>query len=63
MAMTKDPAFIAEAAKLNAELSPMDGESVQKLNDEIFATPPALLERIKVVMRHRKGDEVEYQKK
>jgi tripartite-type tricarboxylate transporter receptor subunit TctC len=63
MAMTQDPAFIAEAAKLNAELSPMDGESVQKLNDEIFATPPALLERIKVVMQHRKGDEVEYQKK
>ena len=62
-AMTKDPAFIAEANKLNAELSPMDGDAVQKLNDEILSTPPALLERAKVVMQHRKGDEVEYQKK
>ena len=59
----RDPEFIAEAARQNAEIGPMDGETVQRLNIEIMDTPKSLLEKVKAVMQHRQGDEVQYQKK
>jgi tripartite-type tricarboxylate transporter receptor subunit TctC len=39
MAMTKDPAFIAEVEKMNLDLSPIDGESVRKVIAQMGATP------------------------
>jgi hypothetical protein len=54
-----DPEFVAEATKLNAEISPsMDGETVQRLTLEILNTPPNILERVRSVMQHREGDEI-----
>jgi hypothetical protein len=38
-ATMKDPAFIAEAAKLQLEIEPMTGPQIQKMLTEAFATP------------------------
>jgi tripartite-type tricarboxylate transporter receptor subunit TctC len=38
-ATMKDPAFIAEAAKLQLEIEPMTGPAIQKMLTEAFATP------------------------
>jgi tripartite-type tricarboxylate transporter receptor subunit TctC len=39
MAMTKDPAFQADAHKLNLDLSPLDGDAVLHLVQEMESTP------------------------
>lgn len=64
MATMADKEFLAEAARQNADVGPfMDGETVQRLTNEILATPKPLLDKVKLVMQHREGDEVQYQKK
>jgi tripartite-type tricarboxylate transporter receptor subunit TctC len=45
-ATMKDPAFRAEAAKLQLEVSPMTGEEVQKLVGDLASTPPAIVSRV-----------------
>ena len=45
MDMTKDPAFKADAEKLNIVLNPMSGEDLQKMIVELGLYPPELLER------------------
>jgi tripartite-type tricarboxylate transporter receptor subunit TctC len=62
-ATMNDPDFQSEAAKGNAELSPMDGETVRKLYLEKLNTDPAVLAKIRTAMEPRKEDQVEYQKK
>src|SRR5262245_19827155 len=39
MAMTRDPAFIEEANRMNLEPSPIDGEAVRRLSAQMGATP------------------------
>ena len=39
MAMTKDPAFVAEIGKMGQDLSPIDGDAVRKLIAQMGATP------------------------
>jgi tripartite-type tricarboxylate transporter receptor subunit TctC len=39
-ATMKDPAFLAEAKKLNLEVRPVSGIEIDKLIKEIYATPP-----------------------
>src|SRR5215468_2336397 len=39
MAMTRDPAFIEEANRMNLEQSPIDGESVRRIIGQMSATP------------------------
>jgi tripartite-type tricarboxylate transporter receptor subunit TctC len=46
-ATMKDPAFLAEAAKLQLEVSPMTGEAVQALVGELVRTPPAIASRVR----------------
>jgi tripartite-type tricarboxylate transporter receptor subunit TctC len=46
-ATMKDPAFLADAAKVQLELSPMPGEEMQVLVDELGKTPPAVVERVR----------------
>jgi tripartite-type tricarboxylate transporter receptor subunit TctC len=41
----KDNAFLAEAEKMKLEITPVDGESVQKLVAEIYATPPQIVQQ------------------
>ena len=46
----KDKDFLAEAAKLDLDVSPIDGESVQSLIRRMAATPPKVIERFKSIM-------------
>ena len=49
MAMTKDPAFIAEAQKMSLELSPIDAEAVRKVIVQMQSTPPEVIEQFKTI--------------
>jgi tripartite-type tricarboxylate transporter receptor subunit TctC len=42
----KDPAYLAEAAKLNIDVSPITGAHIRKLIDQIARTPADQLKRI-----------------
>jgi tripartite-type tricarboxylate transporter receptor subunit TctC len=63
MATMKDAEFLAEAAKQQADVSPMPGEEVQRLTQALLDTPAPLLEKVRAAMTHRAGDEVKYEKK
>jgi len=46
-ATMKDPEFLAEAAKIQADIQPSTGEDVQKLVTRLYATPKPVVERVK----------------
>ena len=47
----KDPAFLAEAGKLQLDVSPMTGEEVQELVARVHnTTPPEVVERVRAIM-------------
>jgi tripartite-type tricarboxylate transporter receptor subunit TctC len=50
MHTVKDPAFLAEAAKLGMPIDPMTGEEVARLFESFYATPKSVVERAKFVM-------------
>jgi tripartite-type tricarboxylate transporter receptor subunit TctC len=50
-AMVKDPEYIAETDKLQAERDSMPGERLQKLIEQVAATPPAVVERAKSLLK------------
>jgi tripartite-type tricarboxylate transporter receptor subunit TctC len=43
----KDPAFIAEAKKMNLDVEPMSGEDLQALVAKVYDTPPQVVERVR----------------
>jgi len=47
----KDPEFLAEAKKLGLDIDPLTGAQVQKVVDETYATPPALVARAKEALK------------
>ena len=49
-ATMKDPAFLAEAEKLQLELSPMTGEEMQGLVVDLAKTPPDVVARVKAAL-------------
>jgi hypothetical protein len=49
-----DSAFLAEAQKLNLEITPVSGESVQELVAEIYRTPPEILRKAVEVYAEKK---------
>ena len=49
-ATMKDPAFIAEAAKLQFEIDPLTGEQVQALVGQLAATPRAVVARVRAAL-------------
>jgi len=49
-ATMKDPAFLAEAAKSNIDISPSSGEDAQKFSDLIANTPAAVVARAKAIL-------------
>src|SRR5713226_445584 len=49
-ATMKDPAFVAEAAKLQFEIDPLAGEAVQALVAQLAATPPAIVARVRAAL-------------
>ena len=46
----KDPELLGEAARMNLEISPLTGEQVQALIAELYATPPAVVEKVRNIM-------------
>jgi tripartite-type tricarboxylate transporter receptor subunit TctC len=46
-ATMKDPAFVADAKKLQLDLSPMTGETLQALVADLAKTPPAIVKRVR----------------
>jgi tripartite-type tricarboxylate transporter receptor subunit TctC len=46
-ATMKDPAFIADARKIHAEILPTSGENVQNLVAKLYATPKPVVARVK----------------
>ncbi|HTI88735.1 MAG TPA: tripartite tricarboxylate transporter substrate-binding protein [Alphaproteobacteria bacterium] len=57
-ATLKDPEFIADAQKQNAEISPMTGEELQKLIDDMIGAPPGVLQKVKTAIQAKKGIEL-----
>ena len=49
-ATMKDPAFNAEAAKLQLEVSPMTGDEVQTMIEEVTRTPPEIVQRVRAAL-------------
>lgn len=49
-ATMKDPAFIAEAAKLQFDIDPLTGEQVQALVGQLAATPRAVVARVRAAL-------------
>jgi ABC-type phosphate/phosphonate transport system substrate-binding protein len=47
MAVHKDPEYLADAAKIRVELSPVNGEVVMKAIDKIANAPPDLLDYLR----------------
>jgi tripartite-type tricarboxylate transporter receptor subunit TctC len=50
-ATMKDPAFLAEAKKLRLAINPISGERIQKLIEDVYASPPAVVERARAAIR------------
>ena len=46
-ATMKDPAFLADAQKLQLELSPMTGEEVQAIVADLAKTPAEIVKRVR----------------
>jgi tripartite-type tricarboxylate transporter receptor subunit TctC len=54
-ATMKDPAFIAEAAKLQFDIDPLTGEQVQGLVAELAATPREIVARVRSALEAPSG--------
>jgi tripartite-type tricarboxylate transporter receptor subunit TctC len=54
-ATMKDPAFIADAAKLQFDLDPLTGEAVQGLVAELTATPREIVARVRSALEAPSG--------
>lgn len=50
-ATMRDPAFLAEAKKSNLEIAPISGRELQKLIEDVYRTPTALVAKIKALVR------------
>ena len=48
MDLHTDADYLAEAKKLDLDISPLDGESVQKLIERMAQTPRDIIERLKI---------------
>ncbi len=46
MATMQDPEFLNEAAKLNLDINPLDGEGVGALIGKMYSSSPELVERM-----------------
>jgi tripartite-type tricarboxylate transporter receptor subunit TctC len=49
VAMTKDPAFVAEAEKMHLELSPIDGETVRQVIAHMAEAPADVIAQFKEI--------------
>ena len=49
-ATMKDPAFLAEAQQLQLDVDPTTGEEAQKVALDMYATPQAVVDRVKALL-------------
>jgi hypothetical protein len=49
-ATLKDPEYLAEAKTMKMDVDPMTGEDMEALIRKIYATPPALVDRVKMAL-------------
>jgi tripartite-type tricarboxylate transporter receptor subunit TctC len=49
-ATMKDPQFLAEAERMQIDISPSTGEEAERIVKEVLATPPAVLARAKAIL-------------
>ena len=49
-ATMKEPAFVADAARLQLDIDPMTGEEVQALVAQLARTPPAIVSRVRTAL-------------
>ncbi len=47
---SKDPELLAEAARMNLEISPLTGEQVQDLIAKLYDTPASVVEKVRDIM-------------
>jgi tripartite-type tricarboxylate transporter receptor subunit TctC len=47
----KDPDFLSESGKANLEIAPASGEEIEKAIDNLFKTPPAVVAKLKEVLK------------
>jgi tripartite-type tricarboxylate transporter receptor subunit TctC len=52
--MMHDPKFLAEAARLKAPIAPVPADELHRVVSSIYATPPAVIERLKQVIIPKK---------
>lgn len=52
-ATVKDPAFLREGEKRRLDLNPTGHERVEKVIAEVFATPPALVQRMQAILQFK----------
>ncbi len=50
-ATMKDPEFLADAAKQNLDIAPKSAEVVERLVQQMYATPPHLVEMVTKAIR------------
>ena len=50
-ATMQDPAFLADAEKMRISIAPLSGAKVQDIVEKLYATPKALVDRAKQVIR------------
>jgi len=50
MDAAKDPDLVAEAKKLELELNPVDGDTAEKLIEEVYTTPDAVVENTRKIL-------------
>ena len=49
-ATMKDPAFLAEARQMDADITPTPGEEVQRMMAKTYAAPKAVIDRVKALV-------------
>jgi len=49
----KDPVFLAAAAKVDAEIKPIDGVKLQGMIDSVMSSPQSLKDKVKAIMPDR----------
>ena len=47
---SRDPELLAEAEKMNLEISPLTGDEVQSLIAQLYATPPSVIAKVRDIM-------------
>lgn len=55
MKVSQDPNYLAEAAALKLDVSPIDGDAVLRLIDGLAKSPPAVLERMRALQSGQAG--------